>query len=321
MRNAAVGIGISLVTTYIIFKITETNLTWEVLRKVNFIFLIFAVAFQILFWLIWALRLKKISHFLGFNVSYLYSLKTTLSSMFVAAITPSSAGGEPVRVKMISEKGLPIGVGTFVVLTERILDSLFFAIALPIFLILSGFSTALGFRVAVLFVFILLVFLYILYLILRDDRNAQRFSKFFSKLFRKKRLEIRIFEELKNFRNGTLTLLSKPISLIYLFTLTAVMWSFGFMIPSLILLSFATDPEFLLSYTSQLIIVVISLIPLTPGSSGIVETTMAYLYSNFVDLSILGSLIAIWRFITYYLNLICGTIAINLSAIRKFQLT
>ncbi|MEM2086719.1 MAG: flippase-like domain-containing protein, partial [Archaeoglobaceae archaeon] len=67
-----------------------------------------------------------------------------------------------------------------------------------------------------------------------------------------------------------------------------------------------------------LIIVVISLIPLTPGSSGIAETSMAYLYSNFVDLSILGSLVAIWRLITYHMTIILSALSLNAKALKKF---
>lgn len=323
LKSALFGILLSIVTIYVIFKATETSITWEVISHLSPVYLFLAFLFQAIFWLFWALRLRRISLYMGFKIPYYYSLKTTLSSMFVAAITPSSAGGEPVRIKMLSEKSVPVGVSTFIVLTERILDSIFFTISLPIFLIFTGFSTEFGFQVAVIFTMILLSFLYVLYLILKDESDVERFSsiiaKAIAKVYRKKNLEERISRELKNFRNGTLQLLSQPGYLVYLFFLTALMWSVGFMIPSLILISMNSDPAFLLSYTSQLIIVIVSLIPITPGSSGLVEATMAYLYSNFVSLGILGSLLAIWRFITYHLNIIVGAIFLNVSTIKNFK--
>ncbi len=319
LKSALFGVLLSIVTIYAIFKFTETSVTWDAIANLNTVYLGIAFLFQVAFWLLWALRLCRISLYTGFRISYFYSLKIALASMFVAAITPSSAGGEPVRIKMLSEKNVPIGISTFVVLTERILDSIFFSISLPVFLIFTGFLTEFGLQVTVIFVIVLFSFLYILYLILKGERSVIRFSRIIARVFRKKNLEEKVSWELKNFRNGTLQLLSRPGYLAYLFFLTTLMWSIGFMIPSFILLSMRSDPEFLLSYTSQLIIVIISLIPITPGGSGLVEATMAYLYSNFVPISILGSLLAIWRFITYHLNIIVGAIFLNVSAIKNLR--
>ena len=316
-KSAFLGIAISVLTTSVIFKLTETNVTWETLRQLNPLYLILAFLFQVFFWIFWAIRLRRISLYMGYRISYLFSLRTTLSSMFLAAITPSSAGGEPLRIKMISDNGVPLGSSTLIVLTERVLDSIFFSMALLLFLALTEFSMALGFEIAMIFILLLFIFVYILYLILKKEENIKRFSKVLAKIIRKKNIEVKIEGELKNFRVGTLQLISNPIKLLYLFSLTAFMWSIGFMIPSLILISMKSDPEFLLSYTSQLIIVIVSLLPITPGSSGIVETTMAYLYSNFVPSSLLGSLIAIWRFITYHTNIIFGLIALNFSTLKN----
>lgn len=317
VKSAVLGILLSIATIYVVFKFTETSILWDKILHLDPLYLAFAFLLQVAFWLFWALRLRRIALYTNFKIPYLYSLKVTLSSMFVAAITPSSAGGEPVRIKMLSEKDIPVGMSTFIVLTERILDSIFFAISLPVFLIFTGFLTEFGLQVAVVFTIVLLSFLYTLYMILKDEKSVTRFSHAVARIFRKRGLEERISNEIRNFRNGTLQLLSRPGYLAYLFFLTAIMWSLGFMIPSFILISMNSNPEFLLSYTSQLIIVVVSLIPITPGSSGLVEATMAYLYSNFVPLGILGSLLAIWRFITYHLNIIVGALFLNVSAIKN----
>lgn len=318
LKSATLGILISLITTLIIFKFTESSLTWEVLSRVNFAFLALAILLQVAFWLIWALRLGMISRYLGFYLPFLSSIQITLSSMFIAAITPSSAGGEPLRVKMLSDRGMGVGESTFVVLTERVLDSLFFIFALPIFLIFTGFATDLGYRVAFVFLVLFLLFLYALYEILRSEENLSKFARWSGRIFRKRKISERFEKELRNLRKGALKLLSAPFYLVILFTLTALMWSAVFLIPSIILLSFGQNPHFMLSYTAQLIIIIISLIPLTPGSSGIVESSMAYLYSNFVDLGVLGSLVAVWRFITYHLNIIFGAVSLNSGVFKKF---
>lgn len=318
LRSAILGILISLATTAIIFKLTETSLTWEFLSRVNLAFLALAVVFQLMFLFLWAFRLREISRYLQFQIPYASAIKITMNSMFFAAITPSSAGGEPVRIKMLSDKGMALGKSTFVVITERVLDSIFFILALPIFLIFTGFATELGYRVAIVFIVIFFLFLYFLYAILKNEGSIQKFSTIANKILKRQRIAGRLEIELKNFREGSLRLLSDPLYLVVLFTLTALMWSSTFLIPSIILLSFNQDPHFLISYTAQLIIVVISLIPLTPGSSGIAETSMAYLYSKFVDLSILGSLVGVWRLITYHLNILIGILSLNAGIFKKF---
>ncbi|MEG9194867.1 MAG: flippase-like domain-containing protein [Candidatus Methanoglobus sp.] len=318
LKSALLGILVSLITTLVIFKITESDLTWEVLGKVNFVLLVLALLFQVIFWLIWALRLSMISRYLGFHLPYLNSIQITLNSMFVAAVTPSSAGGEPVRVKMLSDRGMALGESTFVVITERVLDSLFFIFALSIFLIFTGFAIDLGYRVAAVFLVIFLLFLYILYEILKNEENLGKYARWLNRIFKGRKIAEKFENELINLRKGALKLISTPFYLVILFILTTLMWTAAFLIPSIILLSFGQDPHFLLSYTAQLIIIIISLIPLTPGSSGIVESSMAYLYSNFVDLGVLGSLVAVWRFITYHLNIIFGAVSLNSGAFKKF---
>jgi uncharacterized protein (TIRG00374 family) len=90
--------------------------------------------------------------------------------------------------------------------------------------------------------------------------------------------------------------------------LTAALWTFEFLVPSAVLMAFTQSPFILYSVTSQLIIVIVSLIPITPGSSGIAEASMFYLYSRFVTAHTVGVLVGLWRGITYFSNLIVGFI-------------
>ena len=101
--------------------------------------------------------------------------------------------------------------------------------------------------------------------------------------------------------------------------LTALIWFSEFLVPSIILIALNQDPFYLLSITSQLILVILSLLPLTPGSSGIAEAGMGYLYSKFIPHHVLGVLVALWRLVTYYSNILAGLIAIKVikSSIDK----
>ncbi len=323
-KAAAIGILISVIVTAVIFKFTETELTWSAVKKANPIFLLLALLMQVTFWLLWALRLKMIVASLGYRISYFHSLEITMASMLAAAITPSSAGGEPLRVKMLADRGVEVGTSAFAVITERILDSIFFATALPIFVIVTGYFANFGFKVAVVFTACLLAFIYSLYRILKNAESINKFanaSRRIVALWNERKAESvakRVKEELERFRAAALQMLSKPLtSIASLFVVTITLWSAGFMIPSFILMAFGSEPYVLYSYTAQLIIVIVSLVPLTPGSSGIAEVSMAYLYSNFVNTSLLGILVALWRIITYHLNIFAGIIFVNFRIVKS----
>lgn len=312
--KALIALTISVLTLVVLLHISNFEVSLNILTSLDFKFVLIALFLQFSFWFLWALRLKIIAKMLGCNIRYRYSLITTLSSMFFAAITPSSAGGEPVRVKMIGDVCGSYGVSSAVVLIERLLDAVFFAISLPILVILAGFYVGLGFKVGGVFSVSLFAFIAILYTLLKDPSRIERlivkifdFFKRFSKTKdRIEKLKVKTLKEAMEFRKAILEVLNSKFNALIVSTLTVVMWVLGFLIPSFILLAMHQPPYYLLSVTAQVIIVVISLIPLTPGSSGIAEGTMAYLYSTFVPSSVLGVLVAVWRLITYYTNLLLG---------------
>ncbi|WP_457549363.1 flippase-like domain-containing protein [Archaeoglobus sp.] len=310
--KATVALIISIVTIAILFHISNFEVSLSILRTLDYKFLAIAFLLQVFFWLLWALRLKVITKALGSDIDYRYSLITTLSSMFFAAITPSSAGGEPVRVKMVADVCKSYGTASAAILIERLLDAIFFVISLPILVILTGFYVGLGFKVAGVFSLFLLSFISLLYTLLKSPKKIEKFigvmCKYLKRFLKGRTDEImnKLVSEALNFRSALIDILKSKSYACVMFLLTIVMWLLGFLIPSFILLAMHLPPYFLFSITAQVIIVVVSLIPLTPGSSGIAEGTMAYLYSSFVPQSALGVLVAIWRAITYYTNLFFG---------------
>lgn len=324
LKTALVGVTISLLAIFIIFKFTETQITWRVILKANSFYIALALFLHFLFWLFWALRIMILSSFLNAKIDIKYALEMTLASNFLAAITPSSAGGEPLRVKMLTDKGVSIGSASAIVLAERLMDAIFFIIALLIFIIISGFSTKFGMEVGLVFFVSLVLFILFLYYIFKDPENidkiAEKLYKILKRFIKGKKADQAlnfIKDELFSFRQAAINLVKNPAkNLIILFFTTSLIWFSDFLVPSAILLALNEDPVILLSITSQLILVIVSLIPITPGASGIVEAGMAYLYSRFLPSHILGVLIGTWRAITYFSNLIVGFI-VNVRLLKS----
>jgi len=162
-KSIALSLAISIITIFIIFKITETNVTWQMISHVNWKYLILALFFHFLFWFFWGLRLKTLASLLNTNISLKFAIEVSIASMFLAAITPSSAGGEPLRIKMLKDHGTSLGSATAIVLAERIFDAIFFIVTLFIFLIISGFATGFGIKVGLTFTLCLAAFIIFLY--------------------------------------------------------------------------------------------------------------------------------------------------------------
>ena len=307
LRRVIIASTISIAAIAIIFKFTETNITWKAISQANIELLFVALLFHGFFWIFWALRLKFLTSLLDHSVPFLHSLRTTLASNFLAAITPSSAGGEPLRVKMLSDAGMSYGSATAVVLAERLLDAIFFIAALPVFLMISDFSIGFGLKVGGIFLVFLLLFIVFLHELLRRPDRIERLLSWAKKKTGNGKIVRTIEKEVWMFREAAIELAKdSKAQLSALFTITALIWISEFLVPSFLLASLGESPSFLYSITSQLIIVIISLIPLTPGSSGIAEFSMSYLYSQFVPQHVLGVLVGLWRGITYFTNLIVG---------------
>ncbi|MBN1456147.1 MAG: flippase-like domain-containing protein [Methanomicrobia archaeon] len=315
LKNLA-GLLISLATIVVIFKLTETNLTWDLLTEAQLWLLVLALLFHVLFWLFWAIRLKILCSYLYQTISVRYALETVLASSFLAAITPSSVGGEPVRIKLLADRGASIGSASAIVVAERLLDAIFFLLALSLFIALSGFAARLGLEVGVAFLGLLALCIAFLVLAIKNPHRADhlldKIYPFLKRLVKAQRAE-RICTFLKNevrlFSDASLELTKNSYSRIApVMLLTGAIWLSEFLVPSAVLLAFRQDPFILYSITSQLIIAIISLLPLTPGSSGIAEGSMFYLYSRFVTAYTLGMLVAVWRGITYFSNLLVGFI-------------
>ena len=119
-----------------------------------------------------------------------------------------------------------------------------------------------------------------------------------------------IDSEVDNFNSALGKFVSKAKSgLIWGFVLTTIYWTFEFLIASFILIAIGSKPFFIESFIVQLIIAIIMMIPLTPGSSGVAEITATSLYGLFVPSSIVGVFVLLWRLILYYFNVFVGVLA------------
>jgi glycosyltransferase 2 family protein len=311
-RNTIIAVAISLVSLAIIFKFTDASLGWKYLAQADSKFILVALCLHVISWLSWAMRFRFLANLVTcknnkIELSWSMAIKATMASNFLAAITPSSAGGEPLRMKALINEGMSFGGATAVVLAERLLDGIFFVSALAAFLLVSGFATGFGLEVGLSFLAALVLFLIlIMELLMRPEMFAEFIARARGR-FGSNRIIDFIDREIWLFREAGLILAREiKTQILAMIGITALIWLSEFLVPSALLMALGQGPSIVLSITSQLIIVIVSLLPLTPGSSGIAELSMSYLYANFVPAEVLWVLIGLWRLITYFLNIAIG---------------
>lgn len=324
-----VSIALSVTIIVLILYFTIDAQTIHYLSQVSlrgdfFFFFGAAIFLNVLYWFIWGARIKVLSKAIDpkVHISLKETTKIVIANQFLAGITPSAAGGEPVRIYLLNKDGLSTGGATAAVLGERLIDAIFILVLVPfgffvfkdrIDIKLISYGLIIG-----IIVFISGIILFALALkypqktkslLLRISNRLSRLSK---KEDRGKKVVDRISREIDNFHSSmVLFLTTGRKSFIGAGVLTVLMWSTGFMIPSMILLALGLPPLFIDSYAAQALLLIIVMLPTTPGSSGVTELGMAALYGVLLGASqqyLLGVFVLLFRFISYHMNVICGAI-------------
>jgi hypothetical protein len=257
-----------------------------------------------------------------------------MANLFLAGVTPSMAGGEPVRIYLLNKKGISYGSATASVLGERLVDAIFLLICVPFALFIFrgkiniGY-VSLGLSIGIiLFIIGILLFLYAIFrpgkvktFLIWINNKLNRFSK---KKEKKRKIIRRIHHEVDNFHNSMMIFLKeKKTTFLLAGFLTLLMWISAWLIPSMILFGLGLNHNIIYAISAQIFLIIIIMMPTTPGSSGVTELGVAGLYSFIITyghplidgvgfdqalFALTGVFVVLFRLITYHMNLIVGAI-------------
>jgi hypothetical protein len=317
---------ISLIIIVIILYLTIDRDTFVIyLSKIKPGFFLLGLLSHVLSWFLWGLRLSFMSKMVKpeCRITIRDGSSIAITNIFLAAVTPSMAGGEPIRIHLLSKKGLGTGCATAVVLGERIFDAIFILLLVPFAVIVFQNIISNNIIKTGLFIGLALFIIGILlfgYGVMRPEK-VKKFlvglDKLFEKIlpsFRKKIDASVVLKKIDDFayefRKGAKFIFRmkniKGVTIVFL--ITAAYWLAEFAVASFVLLGLNYNPIWIQSIAAQILLIIIIMIPLTPGSSGLAEGVGGLLYSTLVTKSLLGVFIFIWRFITFHINIIVGGI-------------
>ena len=323
-----ISIGFSLAVLIVILFLTINANTIQYLKKINPWFLLLAFLTHILTMCFWAMRVKKMSGSLGYPIRFFYSLNLVFANLLAAAITPAQAGGEPVRVHELYKAKVPLGDATAIVIMERVLDGIALAgLAAVAMFALSEQWHSLG-AISDVMVYITWIFvagcLFLFYLAIRRPdvmkRMADRAARFFTRKWEPARAAVilsRIDTEIVNFHAAVLKFVRTAKSgLAWGMLFTLLYWVSEIVTASLILMGLGQPPLFFESFVIQLILAILMMLPLTPGSSVIAEVAATSMYALFIPAAIVGVFVVLWRVVLYYFNIALGIIS-SLIIVRR----
>ncbi len=316
-----ISVGFSLAVLIIILYLTINENTITYIRKINPVFLLLAFLTHILTMCFWAMRVKKMSGSLGYRIGFWYCLNLVFANLLASAITPAQAGGEPVRIHELYKASVPLGDATAVVIMERVLDGIALAgLAAFAMIALTDQWKSLG-AVSEVMVFVTWIFvagcLFLFYLAIRRPDVVKtvvnRCTVWLTKTWENARVEEllkRADKEIDNFHDAVIKFVrSAKSGLVWGMCFTLLYWVSEIVTASLILIGLGQPPLFLESFVIQLILAILMMMPLTPGSSGIAEIGATSMYALFIPASVVGIFVVLWRIVLYYFNIALGILS------------
>jgi len=326
-----VSLGFSSIVLALVLYFTFDESTIEYILKLNPWYLALALAGHVVALGFWALRLKTMSRSLGYTVDFFHCLNAVFANLLIAAITPSQAGGEPIRIHELYRAGVRLGDATGVVIMERILDGAVLVAISMITMLLLGQqwqSIAPGMAAFIYISWGLIAFLvlFFIYSVKKPEvlkGLLHRISLWLDRRKRRRNVEKlnalldRIDAEVDNFHGSLARFVNHGIAgLIWGTFCTVMFWCIEFAIASVILMGLGSQPFFVESFIAQIIIALLMMVPLTPGGSGIAEVLATSLYGIFVTSSVLGVFVLLWRMVFYYFNIVLG-LAASVGILRR----
>lgn len=324
--NYIILILISTIVLYFSLKDNAVETIGE-LKNMNILFVLLAVIFVSFYWIFRSLSLYIFTKKFKSNFKYTSALKLTLTTLFFDGVTPFSSGGQPFQVYYLKKHDLPVVDGTNIIIQNFIVYQIAL-VFLGVVAIISNRIFNIFPQVGLLQKLVTIGFIINLLVTIGLFSIAflKKFNKFICKvvigiLFKLKVIKSKeetldkFNTNVSNFNKGAKELLKNKKLFIKGITYNFMALICFYTIPVIILFAMNDFTSFnlLLSIVASAYVMLIgSFVPI-PGGSGGLEYGFVAFFGNFLQGSKLTAIMLIWRFITYYLGMIVGAIAMNIK--------
>ncbi len=328
-----------LIGLAVVFWLFIRDFNADDFRKVNWsysslMFLLLAFMAMLVRDLAYVYRIRMLT---DGDLSWWQSVQVILLWEFGSAATPTSVGGTTLAILLLAKEGISTGRSTAIIMFSVFLDELVFIIAPILFFIfykqavlmpetspvsgLGGIHLLQGLQLWFVLAYTL-IFIYTLVLAYGLFINPAGMKKLLYRIFS--------WPFLKRWRKGavragtdivTASAEIKNRSVIYwlkVFLITVISWLGRFMVANFILMILIGSVDQVLVLARQMIMFVIITVSPTPGGSGVAELSFTTFLADFIPNGLQGSMVLLWRIISYYIYLLIGVVLLPRWLNKKF---
>ena len=331
MKNSKKSFIINIVTILIVLMLVlyfslkddyETIIT--AIKNMNPIWIILAIMVLCIY-----RTLSSLAHYLlikqnNEQISFLKCLQINFIILFFHGVTPFAGGGQPMEIYFLHKEQIPITKATNITLQNFIVYQISLVLtgilALMYNLFFKLFPNNNLIKQLVILGFIINTLVLIVTYILS-------FGKIINKWILEKGIHLaakmkivkneeKMQEKFKNFiitfQENALLLRKKRYLLIIYVLINILGLMFLYSIPYVIATGLGQDITITKTIVATAYVMIIgSFVPI-PGGTGGIEYSFMFFYSYFIKGSILNAIMLLWRFVSYYVGVIIGAIALAL---------
>ena len=318
---------LTLVVLYFSLKDDFSNIISQIL-SVNLFFLILAFLLVMIYWFFKSVVLYNFTRKFSPNYKFKTAFRTQAVTQFFNAVTPFSSGGQPFQIYSLKKSGLTISNATNVTIEEFVVYqialvslgilAIFFNHLFGIFpydsvlskLVVIGFSLN---TVVIIFLFIIAFGKKSNKFLIKIAINILTFFK----LVKNKEKKLEEWNTyINNFHNGAKILIAnkKDFFLNILYSFLGLVCFY--LVPLLILFSMGDFTSFTglqAVIASAYVMLIGSFVPLPGGTGGIEYGFIKFFGVFIISDTKLRALMLLWRFVTFYMGIIVGGIALNIK--------
>ncbi len=318
---------LTVIVLYFSLKDDFSNIISEVLST-NILLLIVAFISAMLYWFFKSVVLYNFTRKFNSNYSFKSAFRTQAVTQFFNAVTPFSSGGQPFQIYSLKKNGLTISNATNVTIEEFVVYQ--------ISLVFLGILAILGNHIFNIFPYdgvlsklVLLGFsintlvIIILFIIAFGKKSNQFLIKLtiniltFFKIVKNRDKVLSDWNTyINNFHSGAKILIANKkdffLNIFYSFLGLICLY----IVPLWILFSMGDFTSFNFFETiiaSAYVMLIGSFVPLPGGTGGIEYGFIKFFGVFIISDTQLRALMLLWRFITFYMGIIVGGIALNLK--------
>lgn len=300
---------IASITVLMILTVTEDTL--PSLKKLNPLFLSLALLNVLVYILLETLWLRILVWCVSGWISLRGALEFILGGTFLTLV-PFGIAGVPLQMYVLyKEKRLSIGSSGSIMLMRSAILTLMLPLALPVVYLYYSSVLNEGFVLHITRYLLVIVGVAVLLLVLASintDRTRNFILKF-AKTERARNIALRISREIKEMKSTIrMFFILGRWKLPLAFLLACISRISLFFLPYPILKGLGLSPPVGQVMIIQLLLTYLLLFSPTPGASGIAEGGGFLLFRPICPEYLLGIFVVLWRFFSYYLQVILGGI-------------